>query len=274
MSKNYKVVTGKNGKDEEVTVVVRKPTSAEAFEAQKVYLRHFRIALDHGAFVDEEVEKILKERNIWNKDKEEKIKGLAVKIMDGEKKLARGGRDEHGNKVTLSEARDLALQMGRWRNEQLVILSERSSISDNTVQSIANNAKFDAQVALCTRYKDGDFVYDGADVFEKYQSYILSKEWEISIKAAEALAEIMYGLIIEDVKSRPENRFLLKYGFVDEKLRLINKDKHLIDIVDGEERLINEDGYYVDEQDNIIDLEGNKRDKDGNIVADFVEYEE
>lgn len=268
---NHKEVTGKNDKGEEITVVVQRPTSRDSLEAQKIYMKHFRLALENGGFVEEEVEKILKDRNIWNDDKEAKVKELSEKIMRGEKQLAMGGRDEEGNKFTKEQARELALQMARWRNEQLMILAERNSISDNTVQSVANNARFDAQVALCTKHEDGRFVYDGKDVFEKHQNYVYSKEWEVSIKAAEALAEMLYGLVIEDAKNRAENRFLLKYGFVDEKLRLINKDEHLID---EKGNLINEEGYYVDKEGNIIDLYGNRRDKDGNIIADFVDYDE
>ena len=98
--KNYKEITGENDKKEKVTLVIKRPSARDNLEAKKVHLRSFRVAIESGAYVEEEVEKILKDRGIWNDEKEKQFDELNKKIVAGEKQLARGGKDEKGKTRT------------------------------------------------------------------------------------------------------------------------------------------------------------------------------
>jgi hypothetical protein len=75
----------------------------------------------------------------------------------------------------------------------------------------------------------------------------------------------MYGLDNNYEKSLPENKFLKKYKFVDDNLRLVNKDGHFVN-EDG--KLIDENGRFVDENGNFVDRDGNRVDADGEYVVD------
>jgi len=89
------------------------------------------------------------------------------------------------------------------------------------------------------------------------------------IEAAGELASMMYNLSPDYEKKLPENKFLKRFQFVDEELRLINDDGHL---VDGDGRLINDEGRFVAyDEDGVlyfIDRDGDKLDEEGNYITD------
>jgi hypothetical protein len=102
--------------------------------------------------------------------------------------------------------------------------------------------------------------------FKDYADYLSKASEPVSIKAAQVLANMLYGLDNDYEKKLPENKFLVKYKFVDEKLRLVNKDGHL---VDSEGRLIDETGRFINTNGEYVDKNGNLVDINGDYVTDF-----
>ena len=76
---------------------------------------------------------------------------------------------------------------------------------------------------------------------------------------------MLFGLDKDYENTLPENKFLKKYKFVDDKLRFIDKKGRLID---SEGRLIDESGRFIDENGNFVDKYGNKVDAEGDYVVE------
>jgi hypothetical protein len=76
---------------------------------------------------------------------------------------------------------------------------------------------------------------------------------------------MLYGLDNDYESNLPENKFLKKYKFVDDQLRLVDKKGRLID-ADG--KLIDSDNRFIDEEGNFVDKFGNRVDKNGDYVVE------
>jgi hypothetical protein len=102
--------------------------------------------------------------------------------------------------------------------------------------------------------------------FDSYESYLNKSAEPVAIKAAQVLASRMYGLDDNYEANLVENKFLKQYNFVDDDLRLVNKDGHL---VDEEGRLIDENGRFVNEKGEYVDKDGKPVDDNGDYVCEF-----
>ena len=100
--------------------------------------------------------------------------------------------------------------------------------------------------------------------FNNLEDYLNRATEEVAISGAQNLANMVYGLDNNYESNLPENRFLKKYKFVDDKLRLIDKKGRLVD-EDG--RLIDENGRYINEQGVFVDKYGNEIDEDGEYIV-------
>jgi hypothetical protein len=76
---------------------------------------------------------------------------------------------------------------------------------------------------------------------------------------------MLYGLDQDWEAKLPENKFLKEYEFVDDKLRLVNKEGHYI-TTDG--KRVDENFRYIDEEGNFVDEDGNRIDEDGLPVVE------
>jgi hypothetical protein len=146
------------------------------------------------------------------------------------------------------------------RFELRELLATRSALDANTAEGQAENARFNALVALCLVYDNsGERYYNTVD------DYLEHAADEEAFTAGTLLGEMMFNLDRDYEKKLPENEFLIQWGFVDDKLRLVNKEGHL---VDSEGRLINEEGRYVDKDGNYVDKNGNPVGEDGTPVVE------
>jgi hypothetical protein len=107
-------------------------------------------------------------------------------------------------------------------------------------------------------YKDNDNKY-----FKSLEDYLNKADDPVALLGAQNLANMIYGLDNNFEKNLPENKFLHKYKFVDDKLRLIDKRGRLVD-QDG--RLVDEEGRFIDEEGNFVDKEGNRVDPKGEYL--------
>ena len=259
MSDDVRVVVSNDEDGNEVKVAVLKPKSNHLREAQLAYNRAFRDALESGALLRQKLEDHMREQGIWDDTKQKQYDDVNKTILEGEKKLAKGG-------ISLSEAKTLALDMRVARGELRDLIAERTVMDGNTAEGQADNARFNALIGECVVSSDNNNVKK----FETLEDYdtVASQPW--AVEAASQLANMLYDLDPNYDNNLPENKFLKDYSFVNEDLRLVNDDGHL---VDSQGRLINEEGRFIAYDDKgeeyIIDIEGNTLTEEGDYVVEF-----
>ena len=230
--------------DKEVCLHVRRPTPEEVDKANMTYNSTFRKALAAGALFKSKIESYMREQQLWDDNKAEMVLNITSRLVMGQKKLEKGG-------IKLSEAKKIALDIKRAREEWRDLIAEKIILENNTAEGQAENAKFNHLVSMCTVYND-----TGKPFYADLSAY-LNDESQVGFKAATALSNLMHDTE-ESEKDLPENKFLIKHKMVDSKLRLINKDGKLIDETG---RLINENGEWINENGELVD-------KDNNLLPD------
>lgn len=233
--------------------LVRSPTLENQREAQKVYNQAFTDAIKSKSVVRAKLDDLLEDQGLWNNEKQAKFTELQRELLEGEKKLAKGG-------FSLNEAKDLAIKMKSVRDEIRDLISVRTSLDNHSAEGQADNARFNYLVSVCLVYSDTK-----QTVYKNMEEYLNSSTERVAVLGAQNLANMLYGLDNDYETNLPENKFLKKFKFVDDKLRLIDKKGRLID---SEGRLIDESGRFIDDNGNFIDKFGNKVDKDGEYLVD------
>lgn len=237
----------------EKTFSVRSPSLHDQREAQKVYNQAFTDAIKSKSIVRAKMDDLLEEQGLWNAEKQAKYTSLQQELLDGEKRLAKGG-------FALKDAKDLALKMKEIRADLRDLISVRTSLDNHSAEGQADNARFNYLVSACVVYKDTNNPY-----FKDLEDYTNKSDDPVAFLGAQKLANMIYGLDNNFEKNLPENKFLNKYKFVDDKLRLIDKQGRL---VDSEGRLVDENGRFINDRGEFVDKYGNKVDKDGEYVVD------
>ena len=232
---------------------VRSPSLNDQREGQKVYNQAFTDAIKSKSVVRAKMDDLLEEQGLWSPEKQAKFSTLQQELLDGEKRLAKGG-------FGLKDAKGLALKMKEVRAEIRDLISVRTSLDNHSAEGQADNARFNYLVSACVVYKDSGETY-----FKNLEEYLNKADDPVALLGAQKLASMIYGLDNNFEKGLPENKFLQKYKFVDDKLRLIDKQGRLVD-ADG--RLINEAGRYIDEQGNFVDKYGARVDGEGDYVVE------
>lgn len=240
--------------DKEVGFTVKSPTLQDQREATKIYNQAFTEALKSKAIVRAKLDDLLIDQGLWDDSKQAKFSSLQSEILEGEKKLAKGG-------ISLKEAKDCALHMRQIRAELRDLIGVKTNLDTHTAEGQADNARFNYLVSVCTVYTDSNKPY-----FSSYEDYNNRGSDEVAILGAQNLAGMLYGLDNDYEEKLPENKFLRQYKFVDDKLRLINKDGKL---VDSEGRLINEFGRFINEKGEFVDKDNNVIDTKGDYIVEF-----
>jgi len=238
---------------QDVEFIVRSPTLNDQREAQKVYNQAFTDAVTSGSVVRAKMDDLLKEQGLWNDKKEDEFKSLQKELLDNEKKLAKGG-------IKLVEAKQLAIKMQELRDTMRQLISNRTSLDNHSAEGQADNSRFNYLASACILRKA-----DNSRYFANLEEYLNKGDDLVAIAGAQTLASMLYGLDSNYEKNLPENKFLTKYKFVDDKLRFVNSEGKL---VDREGRLINEDGRFIDKDGNLIDKFGNRVDANGDFVVE------
>ena len=248
-TENFSTVVGGSEKH----FVVRSPSLNDQREAQKAYNQAFTDAIKSKSIVRAKMDDLLEEQGLWDKDKQVKFTSLQQELLDGEKRLAKGG-------FSISEARNLALKMKEIRSDIRELISVRTSLDNHSAEGQADNARFNYLVSACVVYKDSNEPY-----FKNLEEYLNRADDPVALLGAQKLASMIYGLDNNFEKTLPENKFLQKYKFVDEKLRLIDKKGRLVD-ADG--RLVDDNGRFIDDQGNFVDKYGARVDEEGDYVVE------
>lgn len=253
----------KDGQEKVIFVV--KPTAKQLADAQlyssKVFARLINDEQDGKptALLRSKLMDFMVKTGLWGDEQEKKLVALQDQIVKNENALKAGG-------IKLSEAKKLALETRRLRSEQFELVSKKNELDSRTAEGAAENARFNYLASVCLLDESGNKLFSSVEEYNQADS-------EHVYKAAFELASMISTVDTKWEENLPENKFLKEYKFVDERLRLVNKDGHL---VDGEGRLINEDGRFVAYDENnvqyFVDINGKKVDKDGNPIVEFTPF--
>ena len=253
-------VKEEDGTTKKVSIYVQKPTNSIISGSDRHRAKIWNQCLADGILTKMEVGKSMKERNVWNEDKEKEQTEIVSKISVVEKDLYMGD----GKTRTVSAGKDMAIKMRQLRLDLRDLMGEKISLEENTAESISENAKFDYLVSECSKYENGERIYAS---LEDYNSKSAD---EIAIAAATKLAQILFALDGDFEKKLPENKWLDRYGLTNEEGHLVNKENQKVDI---HGRRIDDNGYYLDDDENRVDIDGHRLEEDGTYVL-TAQYED
>lgn len=246
----FKVFVG----GEEVEFEIKEASLADQRESQKVYNQAFSDAIKSGCIVRGRLEQLLKDQNLWSEDKDRELAALQTKVSNQDKILAKGG-------ISLKQAKNIAMNMRDLRDEMKVLVSSKTNLDSHTAEGQADNARFNYLVSVCVVYTDTKKPY-----FNTYLEYLNNSSSDVGVVGANKLASIMYGLDSDYEKKLPENKFLLQYKLVNDKLEYIDEKGRT---TDSEGRLVNKNGRYINEKDEFVDKNGDMVSIEGDYVVDF-----
>lgn len=257
-------VTKKDDKD--FTYYLKKPTSKDYQEA-KLYSNRLAAEITQqktkegkpGFILRSQVGNLLMELGVWTESTQKELLDTSKSLIESERKLAKGGAAG----LTKSQGRALSLEIAKLRAKQYQLLTKTREMDHLTLEAQVENANFDYLVANCLLDEEGKCVFKDVEDYRENGG----EAWVTD--AAEKLAAILYGVDEDRTKNLPENKFLLKYGFMNDKFQLIDKDGNLVN-EDG--KRIDKEGYLVNDQGERIDTEGNRLDENGDIIQAFEEF--
>lgn len=241
----------------EKVIIVKKPNAKILGDAKFEMNKTFSKLVKEGIISRSKIDDYMFDQGLWTDEKTEELREITERILDNENKIARGG-------IKQSEARDIAIQMRVDRGDFVRLTLKRNEMDENTVEGQSEATRFNYLVTKCLLDEKGDCIFKDIDDYNERGSE------DHFVEAASALSKMEYSQMDDDWESKlPENKFLLKYGFVNEDLSLINTDGHLVN-AGGD--LINDKGQYVDENEHRIDRDGIKLDEEGAPMIEFLGF--
>lgn len=223
-------------------------------DAQNEYNRVFGEAVKSGALLRKTLDKVVKEQGLISDETEEKEKELTKQLSDNTQQLLSGG-------IYLSDGYKLAIKNRELRVELLELQTEFIDMNKLTAEGQAEQARFDFLFVRSFKNKADDTL-----VYVDMEAHAEHKTSDLCVYASNQFAELGWPLQADYEKKLPENEFLINYGFVDDDLRLVNKEGHLIDTAG---QLINEDGYLVNDEDKMLSIGGEVLKEDGTFDINF-----
>lgn len=194
---------------------VSMPSPKQERDAQIVYAKALTSAIKSGILSVDSVGKWLKTQGTWSDEKEKLKLDLQIFLAEGQIMLE-SKRNSEGKNMKKAEAEALAWEMSNKRADLLNLLSEVSRYTEYTAEGMANNEKFSFLVSVCTKNEDGTRAFNSVEE--------LDEETPLSLKAQEEFGILFSGLEPDFYKEFPESKFLIEYGYADDKLQPINKE--------------------------------------------------
>ena len=238
--------------------VIRPANAQSSVEAQKVYNKTFKRAIEEGAILKKSLEDHMRRQGLWDDDKQAEYEALLKKSADIEYKI------KSGYYKKASQLREKSIELKKIRNELSSLLMVRNSMDANTADGQADNERFFYLITACV------FDYETQrPVYTSLEDYHEKSDTELAVKCASEFANFAYGLDENFEDSLIENKLLKKLGLLNDKGQLTNKSGQRVDL---EGNLLNEDGARVDKDGQRIDINNNPIIDD--TAIDSLEFED
>ena len=253
---NKETGEGKDKTKTEIELVVTKPTNKQMLEAERVYKGAFRKALEEGAMLRKKLGNYMTEQKIWTDEQEEEYNKVIKEINLLDYQLNKG-KNLDGEKLKLSKAKEIALELQDKRVEFRDLIGERQELDHMTAEGQADTERFSYLVYLCTK----DFLTQ-KPYYSSYEDYQNKGNEQEAIEASKAVGEIVYEIDENYENTLTENKFLKRFNFANKKNQLIDKEGNRVDRdgnkVDEEGYILNKDGKRVNVNDLPV-LEDNEK---------------
>lgn len=155
-----RIFTTKDAGGEELVLVFKRPSQSILTRSELVYREKYSEAFRKGLLLNAEVVKMMKERGLWDSSKEEEADEMRDKINQLEEKLKDPGLDNTDGQKICDELVQLRLELMN-HNRML------TSVTDNTVESVANEERNQFLTAECVyNHKTGQKVYKDIEDFK------------------------------------------------------------------------------------------------------------
>ncbi len=243
---------------EEKDYVIKPITAEQSVEAQKVYNKSFKRAIEEGAILKKSLEDHMRRQGLWDDSKQAEYEELLKSSADIEYKIKSGFYKK------ASQLRDKGLELKKLRGDLASLMLVRNSMDANTADGQADNERFFYLISICVLdYKTQKPVYTSL------RDYMEKAETPLAVYAAKEYANFMYSLDDNYQDKLIENKLLKRLGLLNEKNELVNSEGHR---VDAEGNLVDEDGSRIDAEGNRIDINNNPIIEDD--VIDTLEFED
>jgi hypothetical protein len=259
MTKNKLSFETVDAEGKPLKLVVKRPTPAQLTEGDNLYNKTFATALKNGGILHAGLAKYIKDQGIWDDERRDKLNELEERITENYLKLKKGGAIG----LKKSDGREIAIQIKRDKLAQRILTSEVDKLQEITVEMQAYQKRIEHYISVCT------LTEGGKPYFKDLEDY-LSKVDEKVGRDSTYNFMILFNNADPDIEKKlPENEFLLKYGFVNEKLQFVDKDGNLVDL---EGRRIDDEGFLLDAEGRRVSEDGELLDDKGEVIVETAEF--
>jgi hypothetical protein len=242
--------------DKEVTLYTHEITPKMRRDSEKWVNKAFQEALDNGALLTAQVNKLLEDRLSLEDDIKE-INDLREKLKAKETVLLSGR--EVQRKLTKVEGRSVALEILKLRNQIESLSGNRDSLYNRTAESISEGERFNYLIfATCFD------VNTNRTFFKSYEDYLDNTDTDLVNDVKRNFLKAQFNHTVNESENC-EIKFLKKYNFIDEKSRLIDSKGRLCD---EDFRLVDESGRYINENGELVNIYGQRVDDLGNLLIE------
>lgn len=159
MKGNARIFKSQDKNGNEVTLKFVRPNQATIAKGDLKFREAYSRAFRSGVLVNAEVMKMLRERGIWDDEKDAEVDSLRVKLAELEEKL------ETDHSISNEVGEDIVLEMKKIRLEIARLNSAYTSVVDNTCESIGGEARNQYFAATCVVDSKGSKVFKDMDDF-------------------------------------------------------------------------------------------------------------
>jgi len=200
--------------DETIKLAVLPPTEKQLQDAEAKRINTISRLIKTGGkdlLSRVELEEFLRDNNIWSDKDEEKVQNLNEEIDELLSKLKKGG-------ISVKEGRDICIYITEKRIEMLRTIAKRQSYDNATIESQAEQKRDEYLTYVCTVKEDDSELY--WDSFDEFLEDAGSEAYNGAVKRA---MDYLAGEDETFEKRLPENRWLKKYGYLNDQLQYIDR---------------------------------------------------
>lgn len=237
------------GDKEPLVLAVKYPSNKLLDQANKVYARAWRVAVEEdGIPLKAKVDQIAEKNKLWDQEKTDRLNELAKSLAEKEAKLKRGGITKWGLGVGKVSAQSIAVEMLQDRAEQLDLINQQNRLLEFTAETYAETARVNFILTQVVVYNETGELY-----FKSEDDYTNRANEQAALDVFPVVMKVLYADNYGVFDNLPENKFLREHKMIDGEGRLLNKDGKFIDITG---RLVNEKGQYINEKGDVVGFDG------------------
>lgn len=264
VEKKVKNTFSLNIKDKETEFMVRSPKSSELREADIIRAQYYNDGLKKGLMLAMKAREYAKQQNLWDDEKQKELNDAEKQLRDYEYEIKTKRSLPLGGPGKLEGTMfGIALKIMVLRTKIINLRTIFADMESNTVEGHAENARKNYLLYVTTVYSD-----TGERVFESFDDFLNSlnltednvDKYTIAWASYTCYQNALLNAYNINVKDYPENQFLSRFKFIDDKGRLLNKQGEFVNEFGAK---VDDNGLLINDQGNLIDINKRELTKDG-----------